>query len=280
MKTNSLNVDCNVGQASSLSDERVSVRSSAAEHLPFWIKLYILSAGGILLGGALIRLVIAAGSAQALALPDPMLGLPLRHAILAAGLMELVVACLCLFGRNTLLQTVWLVWLATTFVVYQIGLVWMHCHPQATCLGSLTDPLRWSRGLPGDFLDLVPYYLVFGSYAALVTPCLRKRKVGQASSLSKVATVSGLSPGEQFPAHVRFLKISCAECGGHIEFSTNLFGEQMPCPHCRAIITLQKAVNLKMACPACEGHVGFPDYALGQHIPCPHCQKEIILSKS
>jgi hypothetical protein len=245
-----------------------------------WIKPFIYSAGAILLAAALTRFIIAAGHHPALALPDPLLGIPLRYAILTVGLFELAVACFCLFGRNTLLQRGWLAWLATNFVVYQIGLVCSHVHPQATCLGGFTDPLALARGCPGVIVTLLPWYLVLGSYAALAAPWLGRRKAGPVASQAKPGSASDQSQAGQAPAYVRFLKIACNACGGHIEFPTNFFGEQIPCPHCRAVVTLQKAANLKMTCPACQGHLQFPDHALGQKIPCPHCETEIVLRKA
>jgi DNA-directed RNA polymerase subunit RPC12/RpoP len=244
-----------------------------------WIKPFIYTAGAILLMAALIRFLIAAGNSPVLDLPDPLLGFRLRHAILAVGAFELVVAGICLFGKKTGVQAVWLAWAGTNYVVFQIGLVWMHVHPQATCLGSLTDPLHLSRGMTGNFMAILPVFLALGGYMALAAPWLPKPKVGQASSLSKVSTSSSQSPSPALPAYVRFLKIVCTTCGGHIEFPSNFFGAQIPCPHCQSVITLQKSANVKMACPACGGHLEFPDHAQGQQIPCPHCQAQITLKK-
>jgi len=44
-----------------------------------WIKHFIYSAGGILLAAALIRFLIVACHHPALALPEPLLGIPLRY---------------------------------------------------------------------------------------------------------------------------------------------------------------------------------------------------------
>jgi len=44
-----------------------------------WIKPFIYSAGGILLAAALIRFLIVACHHPALALPEPLLGIPLRY---------------------------------------------------------------------------------------------------------------------------------------------------------------------------------------------------------
>ncbi len=245
---------------------------------PKWIKPFILSAGGILLVAALIRVVIASGDAQALSLPEPMLGIPLRYAVLIVGGIELAAALICLFGGQVRLQTALLVWLSTNFLVLWTGLFWMKCHPQATCIGSLTDPFHLSRGMTGFVMQFLPLALLLGSYAALLQ--LRLAKGG--STESRTAPILAAKPGTDGTGPevlVRFLKISCTACGGHVEFPTNLLGGKTPCPHCRAIITLKRPENIKISCSSCDGHIEFPSHALGQKIPCPHCNTDITLKE-
>jgi hypothetical protein len=239
-----------------------------------WIRIFIWSAGGILLAAGLERFLVAFGHAQALSLPEPVLGIPIRYAVLLVGGLELTVALICLFGKRTSVQLGWLAWLAVNYAVYRIGLFAMHCHPQTTCIGALTDPLQLAHEPTGFITSLIPVWLLAGACAAMVWTLIDEK-------MSVVKPVMAMPvPGRRGPeAFVRSLKISCTVCGGHIEFPTNFFGERIPCPHCQASIILQKPRNLKMSCPACEGHVAFPDYALGQKIPCPHCKMEIILKE-
>ncbi|HUZ08284.1 MAG TPA: hypothetical protein VMV89_12460 [Candidatus Paceibacterota bacterium] len=244
-----------------------------------WIRYFIPTVGVILLAAALTRFVIAAGNAQVLALPDPMLGIPLRVTVLMVGGFELVVALICLFGRRIGLQTGWLAWLGTNYVVFWIGLAWQHCSPQGTCIGSLTDPLRLYYGATGYILQFLPFGLALGSYAALVQPWLAKRVKVESPPVQTAVANSG--PAKTGAAVlVRSLKISCTACGGHVEFATNLLGETIPCPHCRATITLKRADNIKMSCSSCGGNIEFPSHALGEKIPCPHCSTDVILAKS
>jgi hypothetical protein len=185
-----------------------------------WLKPFIHSAGGILLAAALLRFVIVAGNAQVLLAPEPLLGIPLRYAVLMVGGFELVVALICLFGRRVGFQIGGLAWLATNFAVFWIGLFWMHCRLQGTCLGSLTDPLHLSRGEAGHIIAFIPLYLLVGSYAALAWFWVDQKTV----RLRKPALES--------------LKISCVSCGGHIEFPANAVGRKIQCPHCAKNITL------------------------------------------
>ncbi len=243
-----------------------------------WIRYFILSAGVILLAAALIRFVIAAGNAQVLALPDPMLGIPLRYAVLAVGAFELAVALICLFGSRVGLQIGWLAWLGTNYVVFWIGLVWQHFSPQGTCIGSLTDPLRVYYGTTGYVLQFLPFGLALGSYAALLQLWFAKRVKAEHPSAQTAVANSG-TVGTGTAVLVRSLKISCTACGGHVEFATNLLGEKIPCPHCRATIILKRADNIKMSCSSCNGHIEFPSHALGDKIPCPHCNTDLTLAK-
>jgi predicted RNA-binding Zn-ribbon protein involved in translation (DUF1610 family) len=186
------------------------------------------------------------------------LGIPLRYAVLLVGGLELLVAFICLFGRQTGLQLGWLGWLATNYLVYRIGLLTMNCHPQATCVGSLTDPLHLSRGTTGFIIELMPFYLLLGSYAAGIWLWMEGRKAKSA----------------------KFLKMSCPACGIHIRFDGRNLGQNISCPHCQTAITLRKPDLLKMTCFFCQEHIEFPSHALGEKIPCPHCKMDITLKES
>ena len=222
-----------------------------------WTKLFIYSAGGILLAASLMRFITAAGADPALSLPEPMLGSVVRYAVLAVGILELIAALLCLFGRQTSLQLGWVAWLATDYVVYSVGLVLMHCHSRATCIGSLTDPLNLARGATGFIIGSLPLYLFFGSYAAMLWQW-------QAARQAKA---------------VKFRKMSCSSCGVHIRFDERNVGQKIPCPHCQTAITLRNPHLLRMACFFCKEHIEFPAHAIGEKMPCPHCNMDITLKE-
>ena len=120
---------------------------------PRWIKPFVYSAGGILLAAALIRFVIAAGNAPVLALPEPILCIPLRYAVLLVGAIEAAVALYRLFGRRIALQVGWLAWLAANFVFYRVLLLLFarsspsHLHRQPD---RSTPPLTRNAGVDRD----------------------------------------------------------------------------------------------------------------------------------
>jgi hypothetical protein len=238
-----------------------------------WIKPFITSAGAILLISVFTRLLISIGSASALSLPEPVLGIPIRYAVLIAGSVELAVSLLCLFGKDIKFQIGCLGWLATNYLIYRIALFCMRSHVQATWIGSLTDPLHLSRGYVGYGVQFLPLFLLVGSYAAAVQLWLESSRWTK----NQIPQIMVTEPKKSAPVLVRFQKISCIACGGHVEYPTNLLGEKLPCPHCQTMIVLQRPESVKMSCPACDGHIEFPLHGVGQTIACPHCTIPVTL---
>jgi len=231
-------------------------------HMPrVWIRYFVLSAGAILLAAALGRFLAAAVQAQVWALPDPVLGIPLRYAVLIVGTMELLVALICLFGKSIGPQIGLLAWLAINFLVFQIGAFAMHRHWQGTGIGSLTDPLQLKRGIAGLIIGFIPIYLLVGSGTASFWLWFGQRTQSRLKEDGK------------------FIKMSCPDCGVHIRFESARIGQQIDCPQCRKSITLRRQGNLKMSCYFCEGHIEFPAHAIGEKLKCPHCKMDITLNE-
>jgi len=224
-----------------------------------WIRYFIFSAGAILLAAALTRFLTAASQAQVWALPDAVLGIPLRYAVLMVGTFELVVALICLFGKRIGLQVGLLAWLAINCLVFQIGAYAMHLHWQATGIGSVTDPLQLTRGLTGILIGFIPIYLLAGSSTASFWLWFGKRS------------------DNRLKEEVKSIKMSCPACGVHIRFESARTGQQIDCPQCRKSITLRQPENLKMACYFCHEHIEFPPHAIGEKLQCPHCRMGITL---
>jgi hypothetical protein len=224
------------------------------------IKIFIKSAGAILLAAALERFLTAAGGAQYLSLSDALLGIPLRYGLLAVGGLELFVGAMCLFGKQSRTQLGWVVWIAVNYLVLQICLFWMGLQAQGTMVGSLGDPLGLERGWLGWVTRFGTAYFVLGSLGAagwvwILEPAFVRRGATQN----------------------RFQKTSCPSCGGHIGFTSGDFGRTVPCPHCQASIVLHKPGLLKASCFFCKQHIEFPSHAIGTKMACPHCSKDITL---
>lgn len=188
------------------------------------IKLFIRLAGAVLLMAALNRFLIATENEPALTLPEPFIGVSIRSAVVWVGGIELVVALFCLFGRWPWLQLGGLALLATGYTVYFSVLFSKGIQPQASCIGSLTDPLRVYHGITGHILQFLPFGLALGSYAAAVALWF--------SAEAQTARLAGARPpGDS-------LKMTCVLCGGHIEFPSHAVGQKISCPHCDKTITL------------------------------------------
>jgi DNA-directed RNA polymerase subunit RPC12/RpoP len=127
--------------------------------------------------------------------------------------------------------------------------------------------------MSGYIIEFAPLYLMLGSYAAAVSFWF--------SADARTARLAGARQlAARRDATAGLMKMFCPACGGHVKFTAQNIGQQIPCPHCRVAIILRKPdENLKMSCVLCGGHVEFPPHALGQTIDCPHCAKTITLSR-
>lgn len=275
-----------------------------------WTTWLRFALGGILAFNGFADLIGLLAKSRLLDMPDPLLGIPFWNVSLTVAAAQLLVAALCLFtNRRTL--SLWLAaWLAVNFLMYRIGLWTMGWHHPYGWLQGLMNSLNISP-VRADVVSFgTTGLLLFGSLTLL----WYSRRVANGESLKMACPACGgkikystHNAGQNLPcqhcqtlitlgnpppvapqpvrdgrspeAMVRTLKIACTKCGGHIEFSTNSFGQKIPCPHCQAVIILQKSATLKMSCAACDGHITFPAHALGEQIPCPHCNREITLKE-
>ena len=103
-----------------------------------------------------------------LAAADPISGMQFRHLMMAAGGLELIIACVCFFAKAQNLALALIAWLATSFVVYRLGLWWMGWHRPCGCLGNLTDALHISPHAADNIMKGVLAYLLLGSYGILL----------------------------------------------------------------------------------------------------------------
>jgi predicted RNA-binding Zn-ribbon protein involved in translation (DUF1610 family) len=223
-----------------------------------WIQYFVLFAGVILLVAALTRFLIAFDGVQILALPDPVLAIPLRYAVLLVGVIELAAASLCFFGKRIGLQAGCLALLAVNYAGYRIGAVSMAVHHQATAIGSLSDPLQLTRGMAGMISGLAPVFLLLGGSTSTLWLWLSNR-----STMNE-----------------KPIKMSCHGCGVHIRFERERLGQQIDCPQCHELIVLRGEETLKMTCYFCKEHIAFPAHAIGEKLQCPHCRNDITLKES
>jgi hypothetical protein len=174
---------------------------------------FLLSAGGILALNGTSSLLGVFGKSSVMDLTDPVLGISFRHLLLFAGIIELIVAFLCLFTNKGTLALGLIAWLAVNFAVYRVGLWTMSWHHPYAWLAGLMGGLDISPLIADGIVAVILAYLLIGGIAMLWV----KRRTIQTKG---------------------FLKMSCVSCDGHVEFPAHALGQKIPCPHCEKTITL------------------------------------------
>jgi DNA-directed RNA polymerase subunit RPC12/RpoP len=213
------------------------------------------SAGALLLGAALAMFMANWTRAGLIQPYDPIFMISVRNLFWIMGSIALGVAWICLFAKRMWLKVTLVLWFVMNLFIYELSLLQQeNYHGLGVYLGSISNTFGISPGVASLILKIGVFYLLVGGSLTLLWLWREDAK--------------------------GYLKVACARCGGHITFLPNALGQQIPCPHCRATITLYKPdESLKMTCVLCGGHVEFPAHSLGQKIPCPHCAKTITLLK-
>lgn len=129
--------------------------------------LFILTCMSILTitGGAKVWLAFT--PVKMVKVPDPITGISFGNLMLAVGVLELVIASICLFAKSQPLRLGLIAWLATNFVAYRLGLWWIGWHKPCSCLGNLTDALHLKPEVADNIIKVILAYLLLGSYAGL-----------------------------------------------------------------------------------------------------------------
>jgi uncharacterized membrane protein len=138
-------------------------------------KWFVFSAGFVLLLTGVAKVWSAFGSARILQNSDPILGLQFNHLMFVTGALEMVAAYLCLFSKFCHLALILVAWLATNFVFYRLGLLWVGYHKPCPCLGNFTDALHISPQTADTAMKIILAYLLIGSYSALFWLWRQKR---------------------------------------------------------------------------------------------------------
>jgi hypothetical protein len=148
----------------SIADKSVEIGERPRNHSSI---NFIISAGAILAITGIAKVWSGLGTAKVLAVADPIIGVQFGHLMLVVGIAEIVVALICLFCKWHTLALGLVAWLATNFVVYRFGLIWVGYHKPCPCLGNLTDALHISPQTADTGMKIILGYLLLGSYASL-----------------------------------------------------------------------------------------------------------------
>jgi len=106
------------------------------------------------------------------------------------GGLECIIALVCFFSRWLELKAGLLAWLATSFLFYRLGLIWVGYHKPCSCLGNLTDALHIAPQTADTAMKIVLAYLLIGSYATLFWLWRQKRKTVSATASSETSAPS------------------------------------------------------------------------------------------
>lgn len=149
---------------------------------------------------------------------DPLFKVSMAAVFWAVGTADLVVGLVCLFSKQAWLKVTLILWLAINFLAYQLGLSWfVGPHSFGGYWGNLAAAFHVTPGTAYWTSVLVYVYLLSGSVVSLLWPLWHNLKKDAEG----------------------YFKMSCPNCGGHIEFPVHGIGLGIACPHCAAAITLQ-----------------------------------------
>ena len=128
------------------------------------------------------KLVSVFGSALILGYPDPVFKFQFRHLMLAAGILEVGLAIICLYHSRILVANYLVAWFSTLLLTYRLGMWYMGWKRSCPCLGTLTDAIHISPETADAAMRIALSYLLIGSYGFLFW-LWRQRKNGFASPL-------------------------------------------------------------------------------------------------
>ncbi len=138
-------------------------------------KWFSLSSGLILLITGAAKIWSGLGRAHVLGRVDPILGLSFGHLMLLAGVLEIIVAGLCLAFPSKTLPLILVAWLATNLLAYRLGLWWLGWQRPCNCLGAFTDAIHLSPHVADTLMKAILAYLLIGSYAVVIWRRLQKQ---------------------------------------------------------------------------------------------------------
>ena len=148
---------------------------------------FVLSASVILMITGVAKVWSASSHTKVLAVVDPIIGITFGHLMWAVGVLELLIAWVCLSSKKYKFCLTLIAWLSTNILVYRCALGWVGWHKPCSCLGNLTDALHIPPEVADASMKIILAYLLIGSYAALFWLWRQKR---QLSLLRKASSVS------------------------------------------------------------------------------------------
>jgi len=131
-------------------------------------KLFCRSAGIILAITGIAKIYSSFGGSEVLHVRDPIVGINLGHLMVASGVIEVLIACVCILSKSfkTIAAIVGI--FSINLSLYRIGLWWIGWHRPCPCLGNLTELLHISPDAADTAMKVVLGYLLIGSSSVLL----------------------------------------------------------------------------------------------------------------
>lgn len=143
-------------------------------------RLYYFSVGILMLITSSAKLVSAVGTMHILDINEPIFHISFRHVFWVAGLFELFIALFCFLDVQMWYQAGMVACLATNFVFYRLGLIWIGWRKPCSCMGNLTDVLHIPPQAADTAMKIILAYLLIGSYTTLFWLWRQRKKTVQA----------------------------------------------------------------------------------------------------
>ncbi|HEX5398267.1 MAG TPA: hypothetical protein VFY06_04390 [Verrucomicrobiae bacterium] len=147
------------------------------------IRIFLFSAGVVLMVTAVAKLGSALGRERILGKYDPLFAVSYRTLFILAGILEMAASLGCLFVKSVVTRLGLVAWLATMFVIYRFSLNWIGYVRPCPCLGSLTAAIHLSPQVADTVLKGVLAYLLLGGYGGLLWLWLQIKKVSASAPI-------------------------------------------------------------------------------------------------
>ena len=187
------------------------------------IRSFGYSAGALLLALASAMFISNKINAGLLHPRDPVFQISMLLLFWILGGIQLVIALVCLFGKDFWLKLPLVLWLALSMAVYWWGLLLEAPAGLRGDLGSFANTFGILPVTADAALKAVFSYLLIGSSISLLW-LLAEKFIARAKK-----------------SKIDYLKIACSQCAGKIEFPANGVGQEITCPHCATKVTLQQS---------------------------------------
>ena len=151
------------------------------------VRHFVVSAGVLLMMAGFAKVISSFGHSRVLEMEDSIFAIKYRLLFQLVGFLEMSIAFFCLSFKKPKLQSGFIAYLATCFLAYRVGMIWVGYHKPCDCLGTLTDALHLSPNTAATVMKCILAYLLIGSYVTLFCLWRRARRVPQQDRSSGVS---------------------------------------------------------------------------------------------